>query len=70
MCGKDFCGAGAIPHHIDLVHRKLRNWKCDLCPKRYYANCDLERHKHQVHLKTPYICNLCAYMCHNDNTLR
>jgi hypothetical protein len=52
------------------VHRKLRNWKCDLCPKRYYANCDLERHKHMVHLKTPYPCTMCDFVCHEDNTLR
>lgn len=70
VCGKKFCGGGAISNHIDLVHRKLRNWMCDLCPKRYYANCDLERHKNQVHLKTPYVCTICSYLCHNDNTLR
>jgi len=69
VCSKEFV-CKAIGNHIDLVHRKLRNWKCDLCPKRYYANCDLERHKHQVHLKTPYRCTICSYLCHNDNTLR
>ena len=39
----------SIKRHMDTVHLKLKNYKCDQCEVAYGQSGDLKRHKIRVH---------------------
>ena len=60
MC--DFTSAikGSLKKHIDFVHKKIKNYSCDKCGKKFFETRELTRHYSYVHEgQKTYKCNLC-----------
>ena len=57
----EFCGQKylKIKEHIEMVHKGIRNYKCDICNKRFVEATALKRHLLHIHEKTRYQCELC-----------
>jgi uncharacterized Zn-finger protein len=61
----------AINLHIRNVHLLVRNYKCQLCTKRFGYNSDLNRHIRSVHTKEkPFKCYFCSKSFVNFGALK
>lgn len=63
VCGKAFKQKWNMKQHIKVVHEKIRNFFCDLCPAAEYHKQALELHMILRHVKMsyeelPFKCNL------------
>lgn len=58
----EYCGkmiiSSILKTHIDSVHKKLRENRCDICGKGYFRASRLKEHVEAVHLKQ-IICTIC-----------
>ena len=44
-CNKSFSGSKNLKRHINAVHTKAIEYKCDICPKKYYDPDTLRNHR-------------------------
>lgn len=81
ICGKTF--KQNLDRHIEAIHKKMRNYHCDLCGYSAYQKEYVNNHMKSVHLADELQCNLCDYTTsspklmklhiynkHTDNTER
>ena len=57
MC---FSQAASVKRHIQRVHEKLKDVKCDHCSKLFFSMVDLKQHTLQVHVDHKHICETCG----------
>ena len=59
-CNKSFRKKSILKKHIQSVHEKKKFYKCDICPKIYSTNRNLNNHKIKDHDRnTPLKCSRC-----------
>ena len=46
--------------HIRKHHKKVKEFKCELCSKEYFAKGGLLAHMKHFHKENEFICNLCS----------
>jgi KRAB domain-containing zinc finger protein len=76
-CTKIFYYKFDLKNHIDCKHLKLRDFKCELCPKGYAVVSGLRRHMKRVHNRTAeedeskkiFICHLCPLKYEKEKAL-
>lgn len=76
-CHKVFYFKTDLKNHVVCKHLKLRNFKCELCPKGYAVASGLRRHVKRVHNRTQeeddkrkkFICHFCPAKYENDKAL-
>jgi hypothetical protein len=49
ICGKTFTKFDSLRRHVSEMHKSIRPFKCDLCPKNYGRKDYLDRHR-RMHL--------------------
>ena len=62
LCGEKCMGKTRMQYHIDYVHTKIKQYKCQLCDLDFQTKKGLGRHhrlKH-THIKDRYICQECG----------
>ena len=52
ICNKQLKRKSEIPRHIDLVHKKLRPFKCSYCDAAFAKKVYLKNHENKAHGKT------------------
>ena len=48
-CTKSFPRKDRLPHHVKVVHQKLKSFKCQTCTYVRGRNCELKSHMDTVH---------------------
>ena len=60
VCAKQFTTAYSAKLHDELVHKHIRNFKCDHCQKSFGRKPELERHIEARHQMVKYKCDVCS----------
>ena len=59
-CGTSLKNERSLKSHIEIVHKKLKRYKCDRCEKTFSQKHSLNSHINYIHNKTkPFKCELC-----------
>ena len=49
-----------LKRHINTVHEKIKQFQCELCPKKFSQSIDLKRHVAAIHLQLKsFTCDIC-----------
>ena len=58
-----------VERHKKMVHEKIKNYKCEICDKFFYAKSCLKRHQSEVHGSQKVRCNQCPLMFSNKGNM-
>ncbi|XP_034399959.1 proteoglycan 4 [Cyclopterus lumpus] len=59
QCGKGFVYRFGLTKHLQMVHRKLKPFICQICHGAYFTKRDMEAHIRMHTGEKPFHCNLC-----------
>ncbi len=60
QCGKDFSSARNLSKHVDIVHRGIKTFKCDICPRSFGSKDNLKSHVDVTHKNIRFECEICS----------
>lgn len=60
VCGLSFAKKGNKIRHIQTVHDRLKQFKCDMCDTRFGLKADLNRHRLRIHISRAFSCETCG----------
>lgn len=60
MCGKKLASRHSARSHIEMIHFKVKNFKCDECGKEFYLKKDWTDHQRLHTGAMPFACKLCS----------
>ena len=60
ICGAKFKNAHVVRGHIRMVHKKIRNFSCDRCDKKFHSRWHLEQHSYTHDNAKPFQCVTCG----------
>ena len=72
FCSEKFKDIASLEEHLETSAHCLRNrnFKCDLCGRKFSAQRDAERHRRTHTGEKPYVCNICSRaFARKDNLL-
>lgn len=60
ICSNDFKSLYSLKSHIDIVHKKIASFECEVCNKNYPRRSNLKRHMRLHTGNYPFMCNVCG----------
>ncbi|KAJ9581525.1 hypothetical protein L9F63_023299, partial [Diploptera punctata] len=70
LCSKVLDGANEIMKHMRSVHKDYKPYLCEMCPKSFLTNKQLEKHSKCHFGKERFICLKCGWNFRYSHTLR